>query len=210
MNPTVKIVAVVLGTGMLLWAKMIFQSSQAFHQAEKLTHPTTQSESLLYYQRAIQSYVPLNPYAHKAVLALFDVYEKNKSHDETLALKALETLRSSIYSIRSFYKPYWGWVKKINPLIAHLRIELESKQDASIDVAAETKRFLVLLEKEPLPHVAGVFMVQIGFLGFLASLFGGIWFGFTPQGELQRKKITPWIGGGAVAFGLFVLGLLSA
>jgi hypothetical protein len=53
-----------------------------------------------------------------------------------------------------------------------------------------------------------LFLVQVGFIGFVASLFAAVWRGFRPNGTAQRS-LRLWILAATVFFVLWVIGLRS-
>lgn len=53
-----------------------------------------------------------------------------------------------------------------------------------------------------------LFLVQVGFIGFVASLFAAIWRGFRADGTAQGS-LRAWIFAAAFFFLLWVIGLRS-
>jgi hypothetical protein len=53
-----------------------------------------------------------------------------------------------------------------------------------------------------------LFLVQVGFIGFIASLFAAVWRGFGADGT-ARRSLRTWIFAAVFFFLLWVIGLRS-
>jgi hypothetical protein len=101
--------------------RVFIDSRQALSQAETLIADDPDI-AMASYRQAVEAYLPFNPYSRDAVDALLQIglnIENSTQH----RLLALETLRSGILVIRSFYTPYAEILRTSNLEIASIRAE---------------------------------------------------------------------------------------
>ena len=84
-----------------------------------------------------------------AVACLWQLGTEAEARGEiSLALEAYQTLRSSLYAVRSFYIPYQSWIPKsearIAPLLAKTKAGVEQGED---QLAQDTARFAMQLQR---------------------------------------------------------------
>lgn len=60
------------------------------------------------------------------------------------------------------------------------------------------------------PHPLWVWVAEVGFVGYVASLFLLIWRGFDGEGRWRGRSGWWWLLGALVSFALLVQGLLRA
>jgi len=97
----------------LLWVRTQAQSKAYFLEGEEKYAARQYHEAAVAYETAIHMYTPWNPYVRESVERLWEIgqiFENQK--DCTRALDTYRSLRSSLYAIQSFYKPYVSWIEK--------------------------------------------------------------------------------------------------
>jgi hypothetical protein len=135
-------------------------------------------EAATHFQRAIKWYLPGANYVELAAEKLAQVgMDANRWGNSALALRAFYELRGSFHSARGLYAPGDRWIK-----LADREIESIWKQRGMGQAGVFQSR------NNPLWMI----LTEVGFVGWVGSVFGLIWRGFTKNGEPARKQAIQW------------------
>lgn len=162
------------------------------------------------YERVILNHFPLSSYTKRAVNALLNECETFMENDEKLY--CYETLRTSLFQIRSFYQPYSYVLDKIKPKIAGLRAEeMISWRYNNLTTADYEKIYnkqLTILTYDNAPSMFWSFTIVVSLLGWIGSVIVVILKGFIKP--LDKR----WLKYGAILylifFSLWMFGLRQA
>jgi tetratricopeptide (TPR) repeat protein len=215
--PILRHIARVLGVLLMLIVALVVKASyhagQEFALAEQAHEQQQYAEAILHYERAIKWYTPSSPTVQQAVEHLWDLgTEAEQRGDLELALEAFRGLRGSLYATRSLYLPYEHWIPKCEAKIAVLMAQTADPEDsrqASRTPQEETERFAKMLQRFTGPNIAGAVITEVGFLGWVGTTIGFLWFAFTEQGLSGRGGLI-WGGTIAVFFAVWIVGMLLA
>ena len=126
-------------------------------------------KSRIHLSRSIRFYLPLSPIVKKSIEKMREivkVYDSKK--DFTKSLRVLETLRSSIYSTRSFYVPYKDIINECDQRIADIRSVKMGSQTGSKDFSRAD--ILKTLKEDKAPSSLFSILAIFGFLGWVFSV----------------------------------------
>lgn len=160
------------------------------------------------YERVLLNYVPFSPYNKKAIEGIERLCPNltDKKH----RLFCEETLRSSLYQIRSFYIPYKEKIKETEKRILILKTELyiEHNNPAERDYEKIYKDLKAMTEYEWYPSVFWSILVIISLLGWIASVIFIIHWGF--KESVNRKLVFISVAGFIIFFSLWIISLYLA
>ncbi|MFH1018069.1 MAG: hypothetical protein V1798_07800 [Pseudomonadota bacterium] len=167
-------------------------------------------EGILHLDRAIHWYFPGNPFVGRSIRALWAMGQEFEGKDGAGALRAYEAIRGGLYAVAGIYQPYPDWLSKANERIAVLRAREEATNapPRSMDEALAYHRGL--LEQDERPKTGWALVVEMGFLGWLASAIALIWRGYDAEGRMNLRRSVPWMAALTFFFAIWVLGLLKA
>ena len=107
-----QIALVLLVMFVMVWGRACYFQQNHYSDAEAALKEKKYKDAITSYEWTIRMYTPLSGEVEDACEKLWFIageYEKKRQLD--LALIAYRSLRSSIYSIKSFYLPYGEWIK---------------------------------------------------------------------------------------------------
>lgn len=114
---------VVLIIFIMVWGRACYFQQNHYTEAEAAFKDKNYKDAITSYEWTIRMYTPLSGEVEDACEKLWFIageYEKKRQIDK--AIIAYRSLRSSIYSIKSFYLPYGKWIaltdEKIKGLLA--------------------------------------------------------------------------------------------
>jgi len=193
----------------MLYVKTAYNSRQAFALGEDAYAHGEYKAAMTHYERTIKWYTPRSPVVRRAVERLWQLGTEAEARGEvSLALEAYQTLRSSLYAVRSFYIPYHSWIPKseerIAPLLAKTKAGTAPQEDR---VAQDTARFAMQLQRHVGPHLGWSIVVEIGFLGWVGAAVGLIWHVVDRQGKFAPQQGLLWGSVLAICFALWLMGM---
>jgi len=198
------ILVAVMVARVFIEAKQEFQEGSAAYQAGKL------EKAIVHFDRAAHWYAPGNFYVEKALNRLWEIGNQVEKEDPKMGLLAYDSLRGSIYAIRSFYWPYRDYLPRVNERIADLRAQEQVKDQSGTIYGAAHAFHRKALETDERPYIGWVAAVEIGFFGWIFAVVALIWKGFDREGRMHWKRSVPWMVAIVVFFTCWVFGLLNA
>ncbi len=160
--------------------------------------------AIAHYGRSIKWYAPMSPWGKQSLTALWDIGEKYWAGGDTeTAVFAVTTLRSAIYSARGPFTPFKGWINRADSWLASHVPEVHPE--------ISSERMAELLSREPSPSRFWSFMVGVGFVGWILSVFAFIFTVLPGPNETIKNGRAVFIGLLVVIFyGLWIVGLYWA
>jgi len=126
----------------------------------------------------------------------------------SLALEAYQTLRSSLYTVQSFYIPYQSWIPKSEARIAPLLAKTKAGEEHNEDQLLQgTARFALQLQRHVGPHLGWSILLEVGFLGWVGATVGLIWYVVDEAGNFARRQGLLWESLIAIFFALWLIGM---
>ncbi|MCA9519827.1 MAG: hypothetical protein KC609_02590, partial [Myxococcales bacterium] len=122
MTRRVTLVAAIVGAFFALaMIRVVLEARSEFSDGEEELAKHDLDRAITHYRRAIQWYLPANPYVERAVGRLVELAQRAESTGNgALALRAWRDLRGALYSVRSFYQPYSEQIRAAERRIAKL------------------------------------------------------------------------------------------
>lgn len=160
--------------------------------------------AIAHYGRSIKWYAPMSPWGKRSLTALWDIGQRYWAEgDADTAIFAITTLRSAIYSARGPFTPFRGWINRADAwLTSHV-------PQAHPEITNE--RIAEILSREPSPNRVWSFLVGVGFVGWILSVFAFIFTVLPSPNEKIRNGRAVLIGLLVVIFyGLWMVGLYWA
>jgi hypothetical protein len=204
-----RIVVLLVAFVVILYAKVAYNASQDFAVGENAYTHGEYKRAITHYERTIKWYTPLSTVVQRAVERLWQLGTEAEARGEiSLALEAYQTLRSSLYAVQSFYIPYQSWIPKsaarIAPLLAKTKAGEEPNEG---QLAQDTARFAMQLQRHVGPHLGWSILLEIGFLGWVGATVGLIWYVVDEAGNFARRQGLLWGSLIAIFFALWLIGM---
>jgi hypothetical protein len=204
-----RIVVLLVAFVVILYAKVAYNASQDFALGEDAYTHGEYKRAITHYERTIKWYTPLSTAVQRAVERLWQLGTEAEARDEiSLALEAYQTLRSSLYAVQSFYIPYLSWIPKSEARIAPLLAKTKAGEEHNEDqLAQDTARFAMQLQRHVGPHLGWSILLEIGFLGWVGATVGLIWYVVDEAGNFAQRQGLLWGSLIAIFFALWLIGM---
>jgi hypothetical protein len=196
----------------LTWVRAFYGSMKAYRTGEELLEQKQFIRAITYFDRSIHWYTPLNPYVERSARRLWEIGEQSKKDgDIKMALIAFRAIRGGFYSASHFTTPGKEWIEKSETMIAALSLK-EAKSGAGSKEMEKSEKTKTRTEKGSSPDVLWTVVLEVGFLGWVGSLFGFIFVKWGPRksSEGLLYKTLAWIGSALGFFVIWILGMMKA
>jgi hypothetical protein len=194
----------------MTWLRCFYGSMEAYSTGEEMLKQKQLIRSITYFDRSLHWYTPWNPYVEKSAKRLWEIGERAEQEgDLTMALIAFRTIRGGFYAASHFITPGKEWIEKSESRIDHL-VRMEKKPELETR-ESKLKEMVRKGQKGSSPDVFWTVILEIGFLGWVGSLFGFIYRKWGPK-ESQTHLLSPlaWVGLGSVSFAMWIIGMMKA
>lgn len=194
----------------MTWLRCFYGSMEAYKTGEEMLRQKQLIRSITYFDRSIHWYTPWNPYVEKSADRLWEIGEQaEKEGDLTLALIAFRTIRGGFYAASHFVTPGKKWIEKSEFKIDQL-VRRERKTESELR-EPELKEKIRQSQKSSPPDVFWTVILEIGFLGWVGSLFAFIFRRWGPKdGSIHLFRPFTWVGFGVVFFAMWIIGMVKA
>lgn len=197
-----------------IFLKAFFYAHQECEQGKIALQSKDPQQAIVHFTRAIHWYTPGNSAIKESIEALWEIGKKAEEQgDETLAINALQNLRSSLYSARSFYTPHMNWIEICDHHIATILARQESAHTHESDkpgLQSRTERFLKVLKTPTEPNVFWCLILEIGFVGWIGCTIAFIIRAFCGEQGFQPKRAFFWGILVASFYAFWIVGMLHA
>jgi hypothetical protein len=188
----------------MIMARVYLGSAVEYKRAVESERQEKIDLAVAHYGRSIRWYAPMSPWGKRSLAALWDIGERAwAAGDAETAIFAINTLRSAIYSARGPFTPFRAWISRADTwLVSHVP---EVHPEISDDKLAE------VLGREQSPNRLWSFMVGVGFVGWILSVFAFI-FTVLPGPNEKMINVRAILTGLSVIvfYCLWILGLYRA
>ena len=209
LRSALRIVVLLVAFVVILYAKVAYNTNQDFILGEDAYTHGEYKRAITHYERTIKWYTPLSTAVQRAVERLWQLGTEAEAWGEiSLALEAYQTLRSSLYAVQSFYIPYQSWIPKSEARIAPLLAKTKAREEPNEgQLAQNTARFAMQLQRHVGPHLGWSILLEIGFLGWVGAIVGLIWYVVDEAGNFARRQGLLWGSLIAIFFALWLIGM---
>jgi hypothetical protein len=209
LRSALRIVVLLVAFVVILYAKVSYNASQDFALGEDAYTHGEYKRAITHYERTIKWYTPLSSAVQRSVERLWQLGTEAEARGEiSLALEAYQTLRSSLYTVQSFYIPYQSWIPKSEARIAPLLAKTKAGEEHNEDQLVQgTARFALQLQRHVGPHLGWSILLEVGFLGWVGATVGLIWYVVDEAGNFARRQGLLWGSLIAIFFALWLIGM---
>jgi hypothetical protein len=197
-----------------IFLKVFVCAHQEWEDGKTALQRKQPDQAILHFARAIHWYTPGNAAVKESIEELWQIgTQAEERGDEGLALDALQNLRSSLYSARSFYTPHMHWIKACDEHIAAILARREGARipdSDKIGLQARKTSFLNVLRKPTEPHVFWSFILEVGFVGWVGSTVAFILRVFAGEQGFQPRRAFFWGALVASFYACWIAGMLHA
>jgi hypothetical protein len=208
----VHLIGVLLFLVAVLVVKVTSSAKQEFAIGEEAYTRGAYEVAITHYERAIKWYTPFSKTVRHAVEHLWQLgTEAEMRGDWHLALTAYQSLRASLYAVQSLYIPYYNWIPKTEERIAPLLAKIKAGEEPNTEkLGQDTARFAMQLQQHVGPYLGWSILVEVGFLGWVGTTVGLIWYVTDEAGNFARRRGLLWGSLIVVFFALWLLGMRLA
>lgn len=106
---------------LMVFLRVFIQQYREFKKGEDAFNARDYKNASTHYETAIHMYTPKSPFIDKSINRMLDIANDfEKKNEYRWALITYENLRSSLYSVKSFYLPYPEVIALCDSKIAEL------------------------------------------------------------------------------------------
>jgi len=196
-----------------LWTRALIGSMRNFAEGEAFFRDKQYVKAITFFDRSMHWYTPFNPYIKKSAESLWKISEQAEQiNDERLSLFAIETIRNSFYSSRSFYSPDNAWIERCDDKIRDI---LKNQNEKILQGKDEFYHHNKIYGHNIVyndPNIFWTIVLEIGFLGWIGAVLGFIFFNLRPCLKTGKYVHTYWfwILLAGINYSLWIFGLIKA
>jgi hypothetical protein len=171
------------------------------------------TKAIIHFDRAIHWYSPGSKAVKDSMDALWNIGAQSEGRgDYGMALQAFRSLRSSLYSVRSFYTPHPDWIERCDDRIADILVQEQATGSSNKGAPPEAKKkeILEILNIQTEPDVFWSVLLEIGFLGWIGCSIAFIFRAFSGQKGFNVKAALGWGIFVIFFYALWIVGMLQA
>jgi len=195
-----------------IWTRAYIGSMKNYYHGETFYINKQYIKAITFFDRSMHWYTPFNPYIERSAEYLWEISEQaDENNDEQLSLIAIETIRNSFYSSRSFYSPGFYWIKRSDDKIRNI-IEHQNHKIGEGRVLDGEERIYEqnLVYNDPV--IFWTIVLEIGLFGWIGAMIGLILVYSRPCLNCDKYiyKYWFWILLAIINHGLWVIGTIKA
>lgn len=195
-----------------VWARAFIGSMKNFYLGEEYFFKDQYIRAITFFDRSMHWYTPVNPYIERAAEYLWKISNQaDQINDVKLSLIALESIRNSFYSSRSFYSTGTEWIEKSERRIRNICKDQQEITIQSIDADGQDNIYESKMEYND-PNIFWTIILEIGFFGWIGSILCFV-LSYIGAGNRSRgffHSFLIWTLMAATSYGLWILGLVKA
>jgi len=195
-----------------VWTRVFIGSMRDCARGEAFFHDGQYIKAITFFDRSMHWYAPLNPYIERSADYLWEISNRaEETNDSRLSMIALETIRNSFYSVRSFYSPGIQWIeqckKRMNTISLNQRVSLPQEDNENVvkNISHENTKYND-------PDILWAVLLEIGLFGWIASVLGFVllFLGATDRSDRFIHSFYFWILLGVFSYSLWIIGMINA
>jgi hypothetical protein len=194
-----------------IWTRAFIGSKKNFAEGEEYFNDRQYIKAITFFDRSMHWYTPFNPYIERSAEYLWEISEQAEQiNDERLSLIAIETIRNSFYSSRSFYSPGIHWIdkceSKIRNIVKNQKEMILQRSDADVvDIEYESTM------KYNDPNIFWTIILEFGLFGWIVSVlcFIFVFLGAENKSNGSIRSYWFWILLAGINYSLWILGIIK-
>jgi hypothetical protein len=195
-----------------VWVVAFIGSMNNFNTGKEYFHDRQYIRAITFFDRSMHWYAPFNPYIERSSEYLWEISEQAKEvNDEKLSFIAIETIRNSFYSTRSFYSPGTIWIKRCEDRIRDiLKNENEEMPNGSDTYVTENVVGQMIAYNDP--DTFWTIVLEIGLLSWIGSVICFIFFvlGIKDKSKGFIHSYWFWTLLMVISYSFWVIGIIKA
>ncbi len=195
-----------------IWARAFIGSMKDFAQGEVFFRDKQYIKAVTFFDRSMHWYMPFNPYIERSAEYLWKISNRAEEiNDDQLSLIAIETIRNSFYSSRSFYSPGVAWIKRCDDKIYNLTRSQNKEMFKNGDLNEQYKTYRQDMTYND-PILFWTIVLEIGLFGWIGAIIGFIFFYLGSCLKTDKYVHTYWFWMllAAISYSLWILGMIKA
>jgi hypothetical protein len=195
-----------------IWTRAFIGSMKNFAEGEEYFNDRQYIKAITLFDRSMHWYTPLNPYIERSAEYLWEISKRaEKINDDQLSIIALESIRNSFYSSRSFYSPGIGWIDrcegKIHSIVKNQKEMILQKSDVDVEDTIYESNM-----KYNDPNIFWTIILEIGLFGWIVSVlcFIFVFLGAESKSNKPIRSYLFWILLAGINYSLWILGIIKA
>jgi hypothetical protein len=171
-----------------VWTRAFIGAAKDYKSGEDLLNSKEYVRAIAFFDRSLHWYTPLNPYVERSARDLWDISETaEKANDHHLSLMALESIRNSFYSARSFYSPGSAWIGRCDERIKDILKIQDKEVEGGGDSSGNDEHRTDLHYNDP--EILWTLIMEAGLFCWIGSILGWIVFCLSPDKRAISVKI---------------------
>lgn len=185
------VVSLYLGTG----ARAYWNARSEYEKGLSCIEKGDKEGALEHLERAITWYYPASPYASRAAELMWRMAEQEeRKGNNAEAFRIYGRIRSAFYMCRGLYTPGKDWIrkceKKMALAFAGIPTDLVTEKSKTFEQRANEE--LALLSGPGRPDPVWALIVELGFIGWMASITGFIFMALIRDGGVRVGLALFW------------------
>ena len=197
-----------------IWTRTLISSKKNFSEGEKYFNNKQYIKAITFFDRSMHWYTPFNTYIEKSAEYLWEISDRAKAiSNDQLSMIAIETIRNSFYSSRSFYLTGDNWIKRCDDRIHDITKNQDEKtKNEEVESGGQDKIYMQDNIVYNDPAILWTVVLEIGLLGWIGAVLGIIFFRLRPSLEADRFIHTYWfwILLAGINYSLWIFGMIKA
>jgi hypothetical protein len=198
---------------LLVFLKVTISARNEYRRAEVALENKDLTQAITHFDRAIHWYSPGSKAVKDSLHALWRIGSESENRgDHKMALQAYRSLRSSLYSVRSFYTPHTDWIARCDDKIASILAQQQAADTSNKRASPEARKeeILKILGTRTEPDVFWSVLLEIGFLGWVGCTIAFIVRAFSGHKGFNVKQALGWGIFVILFYALWIIGMLKA
>ncbi len=196
-----------------LWIRAYAGAMKDYRRAESFANEKQYIKAVTYFDRAMHWYTPFNPYVEQSAEHLWGIsLRAEKDGDYILAGIAVESIRNSYYSSRSFYSPGKNWIVKCDERTGYILQNYGSSVFTGGNIVSDTINDEKKAVKYNDPDLFWTIILELGLFGWISSTICFIWFCLRNDKKTDRffYRAFFWVPVICLNYGIWILGMIAA
>ena len=198
---------------LLVLLKVNISARNEYRRGEVALENKDLTQAITYFDRAIHWYSPGNKAVKDSIHALWSIGAQSENRgDYAIALQAFRALRSSLYSVRSFYTPHADWIERCDDRIASILAQEQAtgSSNKGATPGGRKNEILKILSTQTEPDVFWSVLLEIGFWGWIGCSIAFIFRAFSGLKGFNVREALGWGIFVIFFYALWIVGMLKA
>lgn len=198
---------------LLVVLKVSISARNEYQKGERALQKKDLAQAIIHFDRAIHWYAPGNKAVKNSLQALWSIGAQSEGGgDYKTALQAYRAIRSSLYSVRSFYTPHADWIARCDDKIASILAQEQAAGTSHPGGSPEARKqeILEILSIQTEPNVFWSVLLEIGFLGWVGGSLAFIFRAFSGRKGFNVRQAFGWGLFVILSYALWIVGMLKA